>query len=130
MLTKKFDITYPFSNQNLEEVYLDLDKTLTDRIKSQVLHVVFTPKGQRLRNPDFGTDVIKYIFSPSDDMTLESLKNSLVEDIARYVKDVTFNDISFNKDEKDEHSMIVIIKYSLKKGNKLETTSVGVKINI
>lgn len=130
MLTKKFDITYPFSNQNLEEVYLDLDKTLTDRIKSQVLHVVFTPKGQRLRNPDFGTDVIKYIFSPSDDMTLESLKNSLVEDIAKYVKDVTFNDISFNKDEKDEHSMIVIIKYSLKKGNKLETTSVGVKINI
>ena len=130
MLTKKFGITYPFSSNNDEEVFLDLDKNMTDRVKSEVLHVLFTPKGQRLRNPDFGTDLIKYIFSPSDDMTFESLKKSLTEDIGKYVNGVLFNDISFSKDENDEHSMIIIVKYSIKKGNKLESTSVGVKINI
>ena len=130
MLTKKFGITYPFSSNNDEVVFLDLDKNMTDRVKSEVLHVLFTPKGQRLRNPDFGTDLIKYIFSPSDDMTFESLKKSLTEDIGKYVNGVLFNDISFSKDENDEHSMIIIVKYGIKKGNKLESTSVGVKINI
>ena len=62
---KYYGIKYPFSNDNDEEIYLDLDESYKDSIKSKVLHVLFTPKGQRLRDPNFGTDLIKYfIFSP------------------------------------------------------------------
>lgn len=128
MLTKKYGIKYPFSSNNDEETYLDLDKTLTDKIKSEVLHVLFTPKGQRLRNPDFGTDLIKYIFGAKDEMTLEQLKTSLTTDIAKYVNNVVFDDISFVSDDKSDNGIIVIVKYSVKKGNKLESTSVGIKI--
>lgn len=127
-LRQKYGIKYPFSDNNLEEIYMDLDATKTDEVKSQVLHVLFTPKGQRLRNPDFGTDLIKYLFGGKDEMTLDELKDSLTSDIGKYVEGVQFEDISFVNDENDEHSIIVIIHYGVKKGNKIEKTSVGIKL--
>lgn len=127
-IQQKFGIRYPFTSENLDEVYLDLNDTMTDSVKSQVLHVLFTPKGQRLRNPDFGTDLIKYIFGPKDETTLNELKASLTTDIGKYVENVMFDDITFSSDENDENSMIIIVHYSVKKGNKVEKTSIGIKI--
>lgn len=127
MATKQYyNIRYPFSNNNLENLYLDLNETYTDSIKSQVLHVLFTPKGQRLRNPDFGTDLIKYIFQQNDEMTESELKASLTGDIGKYVSGVQFEDISFNRDE--DNSLIVIVHYSVVKGTKKEISSVAIKI--
>lgn len=127
-LTQHFGIRYPFSSNNLEEVYVDLNKTLTDRVKSEVLHVLFTPKGQKLRNPDFGTDLIKYLFDPKDDVSFESIKSSIKMDIGKYVKNIEFEDIRIHQDEKDERGIIVVVEYSVIKGNIKEKTKVAVKI--
>lgn len=126
MVKQYYGIKYPFSNDNLENLYIDLNESYEDSIKSKVLHVLFTPKGQKLRNPEFGTDLIKYIFQQNDEMTIEDLKTSLASDIAKYVNDVKFEDISF---EKSDNSLIVIVHYSTKKGNSTEINSVAVKLN-
>lgn len=127
-LTQKFGIKYPFSNDNLEEVYIDLNKTLTEKVKSDVLHVLFTPKGQKLRNPDFGTDLIKYLFDPKDDTSFESVKSSIKMDIGKYVQNIEFEDIRILQDENDERGIIVVVEYSVIKGNKKEKTKVAVKL--
>lgn len=120
-----YGIKYPFESNNLEELYIDLNESYNDEVKSKVLHVLFTPKGQRLRNPDFGTDLIKYIFQQNDEMTEADLKASLTSDIGKYVDGVNFEDISFNR---DGNSLIVIVHYSIKRGNKTEINSVAVRI--
>ena len=125
-LRQQYGIVYPFSNNNIDNLYLDLNDSYYDSVKSQVLHVLFTPKGQRLRNPDFGTDLIKYIFQQNDEMTESELKASLTSDIGKYVKGVQFEDISFNKN--DDNSLIVIIHYSVVKGTKKEISSVAIKL--
>lgn len=125
---QRFGIKYPFSNENDEEIYLDVNNSYDDMIKSEVLHVLFTPKGQRLRDPNFGTDLIKYIFAPSDEQTFNDLKETIKEDIKRYVPSVEFNDISIYEDEKSDNSKIVIIHYSVIKGATREKTSVAIKI--
>ena len=56
---KYYGIKYPFSNDNDEEIYLDLDESYKDSIKSKILQVLFTPKGKRLKYPNIGTNVIK-----------------------------------------------------------------------
>lgn len=128
-LTQKYGIKYPFTSDNDEEIYIDLNKDVVDETKSKVLHVLFTPKGQKLRNPDFGTDLIKYLFNPADGSTENDLKTSLKEDISKYVPNVEFNDISIVDDDKSENGRIIIVHYSVKKGNNTkEATSVAVKI--
>lgn len=125
---QKYGIKYPFTSNNEEGTYMDLNNTYADGIKSQVLHVIFTPKGQRLRDPDFGTDMIKYIFSPSDTLTFNGLKNEISQQISKYVPSVEFRDITIYKDEEEDGNIIVMIEYGVNKGNKKEITKVAVKL--
>lgn len=126
-VTQKYGIKYPFTSDNDNGTYIDLNDSFGDGIKSQILHVLFTPKGQKLRDPDFGTDVIKYIFSPSDTITFNSLKSDISEQISKYVPSVVFRDISIYKDEEDGN-IVVMVEYGVSKGNKTEITKVAVKL--
>lgn len=126
-VTQKYGIKYPFTSDNDNGTYIDLNESFGDGIKSQILHVLFTPKGQKLRDPDFGTDVIKYIFSPSDSITFNNLKSDISEQISKYVPSVVFRDISIYKDEEDGN-IVVMVEYGMSKGNKTEITKVAVKL--
>lgn len=127
-ITQKYGIKYPFTSNNENCLYLDLNETYSDSIKSQVLHVIFTPKGQRLRKPDFGTDLIKYIFNPSDENTFGEIKNEISKQITKYVPEVMFRDITIYNDEESDNGIIVVIEYGVKKGEKTEITKVAVKL--
>jgi phage baseplate assembly protein W len=123
-LTQKYGIKYPFTLENDDELYMDLNTTKEESLKSRLLHVIFTPKGQRLRNPDFGTDLIKYVHEPSDETTFERLKNDITQQVYKYVPDVSFKDISIYNDENNENGKIVIIHYTIRKGmNEINQTA-------
>ena len=127
-VTQKYGIKYPFTSDNDNGTYIDLNESYADGIKSQVLHVIFTPKGQKLRDPEFGTDIVRYIYSPSDSLTFNEVKNEISEKITKYVPSVTFRDISIYNDEKGDNGIIVMVEYSVSKGNKTEITKVAVKL--
>ena len=127
-VTQKYGIKYPFTTDNDDGTYIDLNKTYGQGIQSQVLHVIFTPKGQKLRDPDFGTDLVKYIFSQSDSSTFGSIKGEISSQIAKYVPEVEFRDISIYNSEGDDNGIIVMVEYGVKQGNKTEVTKVAVKL--
>ena len=127
-VTQKYGIKYPFTTDNDDGTYIDLKKTYGEGIQSQVLHVIFTPKGQKLRDPDFGTDLVKYIFSQSDSSTFGSIKGEISSQIAKYVPEVEFRDISIYNSEGDDNGIIVMVEYGVKQGNKTEVTKVAVKL--
>jgi phage baseplate assembly protein W len=72
-----FGIKYTFTQDDYQNFFVDANTTEKDKVRSQIMHVIFTPKGQRIRMPEFGTDLIKYIFSPSDSESWESVKNKI-----------------------------------------------------
>ena len=127
-VTQKYGIKYPFTTDNDDGTYIDLNKTYGEGIQSQVLHVIFTPKGQKLRDPDFGTDLVKYIFSQSDSSTFGSIKGEISSQIAKYVPEVEFRDISIYNSEGGDNGIIVMVEYGVKQGNKTEVTKVAVKL--
>ena len=127
-LTQKYGIKYPFTSENNEGTYIDLNNTLGEGVKSQVLHVIFTPKGQKLRDPDFGTNLIKYIFGPSDSLALNDVKTEITSQINKYVPSVEFRDISLYNSETSDNGIIVMVEYGVKRGNKTEITTVAVKL--
>lgn len=126
--TQKYGIKYPFTSDNEEGFFLDLNKNIVDGVKSQVLHLLFTPKGQKLRDPEFGTDLIKFIFNPSDNNTFNDIKEEITSQVSKYIPSVVFRDVTIHKSEIDGHGIIVVIEYGVKQGNKLEVTTVGVKL--
>lgn len=117
-------IRYPFTNKDFQNFFLDVNSNEKDYIRSQIMHVIFTPKGQRIREPEFGTDLIRYIFEPDDETTWESVKNEISDAVTRYVNNVVLNDIKIAKSDDNSDAIYVRIDYGIKKGNKTINDSV------
>lgn len=125
--TQKYGIKYPFTLENEDGLFLDTNNSVTDGVKSQLLHLLFTPKGQKLRDPEFGTDLIKYIFNPNDGETFSEIKTAITSQVTKYIPSVEFRDVTIHKTE-DEMGIVVIVEYGVKQGNKIEVTTLGVKL--
>lgn len=128
MENNNIGIKYPFTRESNDNTYVDTNLTYYDAIKSRVLHTILTPKGQRIRMPNFGTDLIKYIFEPSEDLTYDGIRNEIVNSLSQYVPEVTFKDITVSQIGDDAHRVIALIKYSIREGDEEIITEVAVSL--
>ena len=122
-----FDIKYPFTNDGTEKYEFDLNSSVKDRVTSDILHVIFTPKRQRLRKPEFGTDLIKYIFEPNDSVSWDGVKKEIMDSVSRWVKGVTINDIEVLSSE-EGNQVFVRIDYGVRSGNSSYNNSIVVEL--
>ena len=123
-----FGIKYPFTSEGFQNFYLDANDSTKDKVRSQLMHIVFTPKGQRIRNPEFGTDLIKFIFEPNDSITWEAVKNEVSDSVRRWATNININDIQIVKNEENEAEIYVRLDYSVSEGNKVTNDSVVVQV--
>ena len=123
-----FGIKYPFTHDDYQNFFIDANTTEKDKVRSQIMHVIFTPKGQRIRMPEFGTDLIKYIFSPNDSESWESVKNEIVSSVQRYVPGVTLNDVRVVQSEDERAEIFVRMDYTIKEGNRITKDSIITQI--
>lgn len=123
-----FGVKYPFRNEGFQKFYLDANETLKDKARGEIMHVIFTPKGQRIRNPEFGTDLIRYIFEDNSGLTWEEVKGEIMESVSRFVPYATITDIEVAKDDNEPYGVYVKLGYSVAEGNKVTTDSIGVEL--
>lgn len=95
--TQHYGICFPITSKSDERTLLDLNVNRAEMIKSEIMHVIFTPKGQRLRNPDFGTNLIQYIFNPSDTQTWDDIVTEIKESIKKWVSGVTIGNVELGE---------------------------------
>ena len=123
-----FGIKYPFLVDEETGYYVAANKTVAEKVRSQLMHIIFTPKGQRIRNQEFGTDLIKYIFDQNDDMSWESVKTEVSESVTRWATNINLNDIRVVRSEEDPAQVYVKIIYSVTEGNKTIKDSVVIEV--
>ena len=110
------NIRFPFQDSP-KGYYFDLTNTTKDAVKSDLMHLLLTNKGERLYMPDFGSDLKKFIFEPNDGITHDDIRINLNQTISRYIPGLTINEIQFNNNcGPDENSITVSIKYSINEG--------------
>lgn len=123
-----FGIKFPFTANNLDGFFLDLNEKIEDKVASEVLHVILTPKRSRIRKPDFGTDLAKFIFEPNDEMTWDGVKKEVMETVPKYVANVKITDIEIVSPDEEPESIYVDLHYAVQKGNTEETNRMAVKL--
>lgn len=111
---KYINIDFPFKDSK-KGFYFALNNTDTDAIRSDLMHLLLTNKGERLYLPDFGSDLRKYIFEPNDQITHDKIKDSLNESIKKYIPNLIVNEITFENDEIEE-LIIVKLRYTVTEG--------------
>lgn len=123
-----FGIRYPFTDSDYTKFFVDVNMTVKDSVRSQIMHVIFTPKGQRIRNPEFGTDLIKYIFEPDSSESWTAIKQEISDAVNRWVPACTLNDIRVVQSNDDRAEIYVRIDYSVKNGNLITNDSIITQI--
>lgn len=125
--TQKYGIKFPFTVKDYDKTFVDLDKTAGEGIKSQIMHLIFTPMGQRLRRPLFGSKLLQFLFNPDDAQTFGDVKSEISDMIKRNIPNCSLDDISVY--EVDEGlGLVVNIKYSVTSNG--ETTQYQIITNI
>lgn len=123
-----FHIKYPFTDNDSAKFFVDTNMNRKDKIRSQIMHVIFTPKGQRIRQPEFGTDLIKFIFEPNDSDSWVAVKSEISEAVSRWVPNCQLNDIRVVQSNDERGEIFVRIDYSVKDGNKVTSDSIVTQI--
>ena len=91
---QRYDIKFPFQTKSLLNTFIDLNLNEMDSIKSQIMHLLFTPVGQRLRKPLFGSKLIQFIFNPNDTQTWDDVVSEIKTMINTYIPNCTLNEIN------------------------------------
>jgi phage baseplate assembly protein W len=124
---KYINITYPFKNSP-KGFFLDLTTTDNQAIKSDLMHLILTRKGQRLYNPDFGTNILRFIFEPNDNLTFSEIKQEITDVVKKYLPNLQINEISVTESTESEYVAVLRIDYSIT--DDVFTTTDFVIINI
>jgi len=124
---KYINIHYPFQDSS-KGFFLDLNDTETEAIKSDLMHLILTRKGQRLYNPDFGTDLLRFIFEPEDGLTLSKIKDEIKTVVKRFLPKLQINQITVEQSTESEYAAVVRLDYSIT--DDVFTTSDFIIINI
>lgn len=111
-----YGIKFPFTKDNNDEIFLDVNENFVDKAKSDMFHAVFTPKGQRLRMPDFGTDLIKFIFEENTQTTWDKIRDEISAVTEKYVPSVKVTDVMVYTECDDDHMVFVTIKFTVTNG--------------
>jgi phage baseplate assembly protein W len=123
-----YGIKFPFSEESDRLTFLDLNENKLDGIKSMLLHIILTPKGQRLRQPNFGTDLIKFIFEPNESNVWDNVKDEIRKQVNLYLPDVIFDNINVIHKPEDVHTLYVEIDYSVRHNGQLIKNKTLVKL--
>lgn len=123
-----FGIKFPFTTNNLDGFFVDLNNNFNDKVASEMAHVMLTPKGSRIRKPDFGTDLIKYLFEPNDEMTWESVREEVIDAVSKYVPGVKINEIGVTNPPEEPSSTYLDVRYTVTRGNKTENGRMAIRL--
>lgn len=126
--TQYYGIKFPFTVNNEDGLFIDLNNNIDEKVGSEIAHVILTPKGTRIMKPDFGTDLIKYLFNPNDNSTWGNVEEEIKENVSKYVPNASIDSVNVVKDEENDNAVYVDIKYSVKRGVTVENNRMVIKL--
>jgi phage baseplate assembly protein W len=86
--------------------------TTKDQIKSNLINLLLTSRGERIMNPLFGTGLREFLFEGITDFNLENLKIDLINSINLFIPEISVVDITINSNY-DSNSIELNLSYLL-----------------
>ena len=108
-----FGINFPFQD-SIAGTYFGLTYQSKDEIRASLLHLLLTQKGTRYYDPDFGTEIYKYIFDPMDGETFENIREEVDTQVKKYIPNLDVTDIKvepYTPEETDNQDKIKTIDF-------------------
>ena len=111
-----YGIEFPIRIRSFEKTLFDLNSSRASLVQSEIMHCLFTPKGQRLRSPNFGSRLIQFIFDPSDSDSWGDIVSEARDMIKNWVPYCNLQDIEVEETD-NGLGIRLLVKYTVKLEN-------------
>lgn len=109
-MSEFINIQFPF-NDSESGFFVKLNKDSNSAIKSDLMHLLLTNKGERFYLPDFGTNLKKFIFNQNDTLTLNSVREEIDNSISKYLPNLKVTNLTVEPIDNNDLTAIVTIDY-------------------
>jgi phage baseplate assembly protein W len=102
-------VSLPFNGKGV------FNKTFTtkDQIKSNLVNLILTNKGERVFNPEFGADLKRVLFEGITEDTVELVQNLISDAVRIFLPEITLVSVDVNVDDRDNNTITISINYYL-----------------
>ena len=107
--SRAIGISLPFKEAKV------FSKTLSTKaqIKSNLINLLLTTKGERILNPEFGSNFKTLLFEPLTDTLIENIKENILISINTFIPDIIVTSVEIIPDI-DHNKVTAIVSYELR----------------
>lgn len=130
---KTINIKYPLYDDNNSNRLFLMNVISRDSYSSNLLLYLLTQKGEKYYDSNFGSNLLKFVFEPNDDLTSSDIEEELKREVPLYVKNVKINSVSFNRlvdddgNEISENQLNFNVKFTYSEGAINEDGDLNIK---
>lgn len=96
-----YNITFPFKDDSITNSFFLMNQVTKDSYSSNLLLLLLTQKNERYYEPDYGTDLLKFIFEPNDNLTAGQVEEDIRNTVSLYIPEVKISSVTFNWENDD-----------------------------
>ena len=91
-----YNIKFPLKDDVDTNTYFQLTKITKDALSSDLMLLLLTQVGERYYEPNFGCNLVKYIFEPNDNLTATDVEQEIKSMVSLYIPALTIDKVTFN----------------------------------
>lgn len=103
-------VAIPFNGNSI----FKLTYTTRDQLKSNLVNFFLTPKGSRVFNPTFGSNIKQYVFENINQGTFDALENLMQAELQQNFPNIVVDNLEIYGSE-DNNQIQIVLTYSIKK---------------
>ena len=96
-----YNIAFPFKDDNEIRSFILMNQVTKDSYSSNLLLLLLTQKGERYYMPEYGTNLLKFIFEPNDQLTSTQVEDEIRNTVSLYLPEVKITSVTFNWNTND-----------------------------
>ena len=104
-------ISFPLTRGN--NGFFQQTKTLLEQAGSNLRNLLLTMKGERVSEPDFGSDLHRIIFEQLTDDIAIPIEEAILEAVDIWLPYISIGDIEVGFDEQDSNRIIIKLTFSV-----------------
>ena len=91
----RIGVNLPFTRDN-KTGWFDQSFTTLDAAKSNLRNLLLTMKGERLMQPNFGTDLMKLVFEQDDGTLVDRIRETIIDAVEFWLPYLNLNTVEVN----------------------------------
>jgi phage baseplate assembly protein W len=112
------NIRFPLVDDTSKNILFLQNGISKDALTSNLVLLLLTQKGERYYQPNYGTNLLKYIFEQKDENTINDIESELRSTVKEYIPQLTINKVSFydnvgeNGDKISDNQINIVIDFT------------------